>query len=292
MADSSCAPSIAADWVCPVIKISIPWMLEVIAALDRIDLITPETEINHAYFDLVAAEVQLETLFGQSVYSPYLRTSRAKGDELYRAIQQTTRMKDDDPAWNHPMTWRIASIRTKRDQFKLVFLSEISTLPVFLVNPKENYDVTLLIEHGAGLFPSAMLAKAPEAAFDAGEVGKALAFSLPTACGFHTFRVVESVLRRYWDAVTSDPRPEPQTLGKMAADLDNKKAGDTKTLEALKQFAKLHRNPCVHPDVVLTEEEAIGTLGIARSCIAGMLSILPDAPPPTTVASSPATPGP
>jgi len=232
-------------------------------------------------------------LFGNSVYTPYLRSSREKGNILYAAIN---RLADDEKhEWDAEIKERAYSIANGAAQFKLVFLSEISTLPVFLVQPKDNYDVSLLIERGAGLFPPTLLKKAPEkapeTAFDAGEVGKALAFQLPTACGFHTFRVLESVLKRYWDVSTSgDPRPEPATIGKIAADLENKKKGDVKVTESLKQFAKLHRNPTTHSDVALTDEEAIGTLGIARSIIAAMLKALPDAPPPTTVASSAAQP--
>lgn len=261
--------------------------MEVIAGLDRLDDIDPNQTRNDAFIDLLGAKMQLEQLFGQSVYGPYLRTSREKAEALYAMLQRATELPDGDPMWDAPLGGTIPVIRNARDTFKTVFLSEVSTLPVFLVDPKDNYDVMLLIERSHRLFPPTMLTKVPEAAFDAGEVGKALAFNLPTACGFHTFRTLECVLRRYWDSVTGgDARPDPQTIGKMAADLDAKKKGDPKTLEALKQFAKLHRNPCIHPDVALSEEEAIGTLGIARSCIAMMLATLPDAPPPTTVASS------
>jgi len=287
MTEATEAAPLASDWVCPVIKISIPWMLEVVAAIDRLDVLTPNMTRHEAFAELFGAQFQLEQLFGNSVYGPYLRISREKANAFHLVIRSVIGIGDTDAKWDHPLGASLTSIKSSRDHFKPVFISEISTLPVFLVSPKDNYDVTLLIEHGAGLFPPMMLAKAPDAAFDAGEVGKALAFNLPTACGFHTFRVVECVLRRYWDAVTDgETRPAPQTIGKMAADLDSKGKGDAKVIEALKQFAKLHRNPCIHPDVVLTDEDAIGTLGIARSVIAMMLSVLPDAPPPTTVASS------
>lgn len=269
----------------PVLRISIPWMLDTLGTIDRLVKFHPDLTYGEVFADLLDGANVLETLFGQSVYSPYLRASRDKGNVLFGEV--TSLMDNTKHPWGDPIQTAALRIKTAAEHFRLVFLSEISTLPVFLVQPKDNYDVALLIDRGSGLFPPALTKKVPETAFDAGEVGKALAFQLPTACGFHTFRVLESVLKRYWDVSTGgDPRPEPATIGKMAADLENKKKGDVKVTESLKQFAKLHRNPTTHSDVALSDEEAIGTLGIARSIIAAMLKALPDAPLPTTVASS------
>jgi hypothetical protein len=102
---------------------------------------------------------------------------------------------------------------------------------------KEGYDVNLLIDYGEVLFPPDMVKKAPEAVKDAKEAGRALAFELGTGCGFHVFRVVECVLRRYWDKVTNGKaRPVPQTIGKFAAELENGKFGDEKIRECLKSI--------------------------------------------------------
>ena len=56
-----------------------------------------------------------------------------------------------------------------------------------------------------------------------------------------------------------------------------------------KQMTKLHRNPLIHPEVILTVDEAIGIIGMARSVIGAMLQVLPDEPP-TTGAPPSATP--
>jgi hypothetical protein len=174
-----------------------------------------------------------------------------------------------------------------RDQFKTVFLSELSTLPSFLVAGKESYDTNLLIDEGFRLFPQSLPLKAPEAVHDAMESGKTIAFELATAAGFHIFRVVEAVLKRYWDHVSSGaPRPKLQTIGNFATEMEKSKFGDQKVVESLKQLAKLHRNPLIHPEAVLTVEESIETLGIARSVVGAMLRSLPDVPPTTTTPST------
>lgn len=160
-------------------------------------------------------------------------------------------------------------------------------MPSFLVLGKESYDTNSLIDEGFRLFPSALTDKAPEALLDAMEAGRALAFELATACGFHIFRVTEAVLKRYWDHESGGiTRPKLETIGNYAAEMDNKGYGDQKVREALKQMAKLHRNPLIHPEVILTVDEAVETLGIARSVIGAMLRALPDVQPTT---SSPVT---
>jgi hypothetical protein len=67
--------------------------------------------------------------------------------------------------------------------------------------------------------------------------------------------------------------------------MEKQKIGDDKVVEAIKQMTKLHRNPLIHPEVILSVEEAIGTIGMARSVIAMMLQVLPDAP--TTTGAAP-----
>lgn len=270
-----------------MIKVSIPWVVEVIAAIDALDSLNPQSTANETFLELHGARYQLEQVFNASVYSHYLRTSRHKANELYSALGDVIDL-DEDKA-DKPISWRAAAIKSTKDHFKLVFLSEISTLPIYMVPPKDNFDVPLLIEEGPGLFPPSMPRKAPETVPDAHEVGKALAYGLSTACGFHVFRIVESVLRRYWDHVApGKDRPHPETLGKISADMESQKLGDIKIIESLKMIAKHHRNPFVHYDAIWSDEEALGVIGMARSVLGAMLAVLPDVPPTTgaTVSSA------
>jgi hypothetical protein len=61
--------------------------------------------------------------------------------------------------------------------------------------------------------------------------------------------------------------------------------GDAKVLAALKQMTDLHRNPLIHPEAVLTLEEALSIMGVARSAIGAMLAELPVIPPTTSTAA-------
>jgi hypothetical protein len=59
------------------------------------------------------------------------------------------------------------------------------------------------------------------------------------------------------------------------------KCGDERILSVIEQMSKLHRNPIAHPEVALTLDEAIATLGMAQSVITAMLAVLPVVPKTT-----------
>jgi hypothetical protein len=234
-----------------------------------------------ALFTMFNTQFSIRNVFSQSIYKPNLRASLQKATELHDAIDNFSKMYEENK--DYVMTqFDVFDIKNKRDQFKTVFMAELSILPSFLVSQKEIFDVNLLIESGISLFPKNLIDKVPETERDGSEAGRALAFELGTACGFHVFRLVEAVVRRYWDEVTNGAsRPNLQTLGNFAAELEKQNLGDAKVRESLKQMTKLHRNPLIHPEAILTVEEAIGIIGIARSVVGSMLAVLPDAPTTT-----------
>lgn len=259
-------------------RISLPWIIEAFMAIENLDKIQIGQKLKSVHYSLFNAQQQLDAVYMDSVYGASLRSSREHAQKVRNTIEDIL-SKDDEGALVDLQIW---TLRNAIEQFKTVFMAEVSIFPAFLVTQKGANDTLLLIQDGVRLFPENLLAKAPETKFDADEVGKALAFELSTACGFHAFRVVEAVLRRYWDAVAKGkPRPEPQTLGTMSGQLDICKLGDEKVIESLKQLTKLHRNPISHPDVILTLDEAVAILGMGRSVITHMLAALTDVPPTT-----------
>jgi hypothetical protein len=267
----------------PMMRISIPWLFDIMESLDGLDKVEADHTVLDEFVALYGVQSAIERAYGQSVYVHYLRASRQSADHLYTAIRGLL----DAPDWAEKKLsiYEVQGIKFQKDRLKTVLLADMSALPSYLVTPKGNFDVIFLIDAGINLFPPSLEAKAPETKDDAKEVGRSLAFELATACGFHTFRVTESVVRRYWDQVSSGAeRPKLQTLGSFAGQMEEKKIGDAKVVESIKQMTKLHRNPLIHPEVILTPEEAIGIIGMARSVIASMLQVLPDVPPTTGAA--------
>ena len=270
-----------------MIRINIPWVIEVIEGLSDIDQIKIDGTVWENVAPLYSVMTKVEQVFDQSIYGHYLRASREAGRKLHSTIEGIT---DANADWETKKVTAhdFYSLKSQRDTFKTVLLADFSAVPSYLASPKDNFDVSLLIETGTKLFPAVLLVKAPETQKDAIEAGRALAFELPTACGFHAFRVIESVVRRHWDIVTKgQQRPRLETLGTFASELERQQLGDAKIVEALKQMTKLHRNPLIHPEVILTSEEAIGILGMARSVIGAMVQALPDVPATTGAPASP-----
>jgi hypothetical protein len=146
---------------------------------------------------------------------------------------------------------------------------------------------------GETLFPGDLAAKVPEATFDAREAAKCLAYEVGTAAGFHIFRVLESVLRRYHSQLTGGgTQPKVRNIGVYLNSLRQKKIGDPKVLAILKQITDLYRNPLIHPEAALTVDEAISIFGISRAVIAEMLPVLPAVPPTTSSFGATAIPQP
>lgn len=268
--------------------VNLPWLLTAVTAIDKLDGFPAGKTDFDSYFRLVNARNLLQLLYGQSIFAQHLRISHQKANELVAVLDSLI----NKGSFDSPSSWEIEisefeswEIRHHKDEFRKIFEAEIGAIPLFLVKPKGGFDLSALLFSGHKLFPDEMIPKVPDSERDAQEAAKALAFELGTACGFHVFRVTETVLKRYWDIVTQNKnRPKPQTIGKFAEELASGKFGAEKIWETLRQLAKLHRNPIAHPEVILTVEEAIQTLGIARSVIGQMLLAMPVAPPTTGAA--------
>jgi hypothetical protein len=271
-----------------VLRVSLTWVFEQLEAISGLDVLTTDSKGLDAWLKITSAKDCLRSMMAGSVYAPFLKVSFKRASALFDVLEShvpETENVNEDLALTDYDVW---NINNHREQFESVFRAELATVPIFLITHKGPFDVDRLIENGTELFPSNLLSKVPEAEIEALEIGKCLAFERSTACGFHTFRLLEAALRRYWDAVTNgQPRPDNQTLGVMTSQLFDKQLGDTKVLEALKQITKLHRNPIAHPEVVLSLEEARAIIGMSHSVLAHMLMVLPDVPQTTSIAIPP-----
>jgi len=256
-----------------VIRVAIPWIMGAVDRCRELADLPGTSPYSGVWVQLMGAQQHLFALYNQFETANFLRASRPQGAALLDRISEITSKnpnQDEEVA-----TW---GVKYAADVLRPVLLAEISVLPSFLVTAKEGYDINKLIDEGYVLFPKDMLKKVRNTQKDAAEAGRALAFELGTACGFHTFRVVESVTRRYWEVVAQIDKPKLQTLGNYASELERGKFGDEKVWESLKQLARLHRNPIIHPEVILSVSEAIDILGIARSVIGMMIGVIPDEP--------------
>ena len=207
--------------------------------------------------------------------------SRELGNILLKSLSEL-----DVTDWEKPMeSSEVFRISSGYVQYKVALLAELGVAPSFFVSSKAPYDTMMLLDEGETILPAELASKAPEAIFDTREAAKCLAYEAPTAAGFHIMRAAESVVRRYYANVSNGKSPpKVRNLMVYIRTMESAKIGDQKILSALTQISNLHRNPLMHPEDVLTVGEAMALVGIVRSAVSAMLSVLPDVPQTTSTA--------
>lgn len=270
-----------------VVPISLPYLFQLASELEPLQQLPTAREtvpFNEIFGTLYQAHHALSALLNTSVFSPYLRSSNQLGGDLYGALSAV--VTRDGPMDRPVFSFTLWSITSAYEKYKVALLAELGVFPSYFVTQKGSHDTLSLLTRGLALFPADLAMKVPDARFDVIEAAKALAFELPTACGFHAFRATESVLRRYYAEVAGGKaQPKVRNIGVYVNAMKQAGHGDPKVLAVLKQLADLHRNPLIHPEVALTVEEALTILGLARSAVASMLAQLPPPPQTTTTAS-------
>jgi len=230
-------------------------------------------------WNLRTAGDSLEQLIHYSVFAKKLRNSFNQGTDLlqliYRAIAEAENSVPEEEA--NPFLFptitetSLKEIRNEWQKLKPVLTSEIGILPTYFIDPIAAYDTDILIEDGEKLFPDVLFKLLPDLKIDAEMAGKALIFRMPTSCGFHIFRIVEAVARKYFEKLEPKVK-KPKTLGWISKELDIKSLGDKKVAFALENLVEQFRNPIFHPDVSLNQDEAELLLGLANSVLVPMLN--------------------
>lgn len=263
-----------------VIRISLPYIIDLSTKLEALNKLQEGAKWPDCVLDLLMAQWALENFLDQSVFSPYMRISRELGTNLANTIKSIADKNDN----NYILTrGDVISINTARNNYKIALHAELNTLPSYFVTRKGGYDTLALLDESGTLMPEDLVSKVPEAGFDLAAAAKCLAFEVSTAAGFHIFRATESVLRRYYEVVANGAAPpKVRAIRVYVRAMRQQGCGNEKVLNSLDQMADLHRNPLIHPGDVLTTDEAIAILGIARSVITAMLGELPEIPPTTT----------
>ena len=107
--------------------------------------------------------------------------------------------------------------------------------------------------------------------------GRCLAFDVATASAFHIMRATESVIRKYYLQVCKPKsKKKLDNWGMYIAKLSQSQDPQVKEVVALLQQIKdRHRNLIMHPEIVLTPDEAFTLFEIAQSAIITMAGNLP-----------------
>jgi hypothetical protein len=257
-----------------MIRISLSYIFILSSRLDVLERLPKEdSKLNDLFIEIFGVQQALEEI-NSGLYAPYLRASFNYRVSLLNDIKSFFQPSFDPEKIIQGS--QIISLSNQYSQCKAALLGELAVMDAYFVTQKGGFDTSSLLVWVENMFPRDLAAKVPEAVPDIKEGAKCLAYSLPTGAGFHVFRAVESVLRRYHASVTAGKSPpKMRNMGVYVKSLEKSGKGDPKVIAALGQMKDLHRNPVAHPEAILTEDEALAIFGIARSAMGPMLAALP-----------------
>lgn len=171
-------------------------------------------------------------------------------------------------------------------ELELLLRSELAIQPSYLVTPKGGYDVDILTLTPKDAFPPNLLQKVPEAEYDITECAKALAFELPTACGFHLMRVFEAVVKKYYlitlqDGNLLDKNGRNKSIGILIQEMISNRTPDKEkdnkinaVIDILKSIKDNYRNPLIHLEINMKIQEVLVLFGVIYGAISLMLEKL------------------
>lgn len=182
---------------------------------------------------------------------------------------------DDSPIPEY--MWSI--IDNELREFESVFFAELSAASVYSAPQRAGYHVPTLIDDGHLMLPQDLHPYMGERAIgDYRSATRCFAFSLPTAAGYHAARAMEAVLETYFQTFMNRPGATKNGWNDYLDELRKlhtkapapKHLPDNRTLIAIDQVRGFHRNPLMHPRVVLSDTDADMILSIAKAAMVKM----------------------
>lgn len=214
---------------------------------------------------------------------PALTVCRDNGEELIKASGEMLTWLRSTPhdEWgkeDHSINLTCNQLLNKAREFQTVLSAELLKLETYYVSQKGIYDTTALIARTENVLPISMLNKVDQkVVVEIRESGRCLAFDCATASGFHIMRATELVMHKYYIHVCK-PKSKRRldSWGAYIAKLDQIQDIEVKEIVAmLRQLKDRHRNLIMHPEIVLSSDEAFTLFEIAQGTIIAMAEKLP-----------------
>jgi len=217
----------------------------------------------------------------RGVFSPFLRslgkrltTSKAPAEKIGELLDGLLSPLDDpsadiSAAFEKEIDgFEANALAEAIERFETVFAEEAALINAYLVDPKGPYDIGRIVSGAEKtLTPEIQAAMPAPAVDDYREAGRCLAFAVFTASGFHVLRSLETVVVAYLVKKSGKPVSERfRTWGAYAEALE-KAHGKPELVGMVRQIKDLHRNPLMHPEDFLDEEEGIILFGLVTSAI-------------------------
>jgi hypothetical protein len=246
--------------------------------LAPIGSLTKDTPNWRAHFILSNAIEELHPFLNDNPFG--LHSCLPTGFDLLSEMKivQDQILKSDQKINNEGIGFEKAHrISSKWLSLEATLKADLDIANFYVTTPKGAFNTFTLAESGLSAFPKDLEIKVADAAHDAKQAARCLAFDLPTAAAFHMHRAHESVVHTYFNSIapanTSPPIKKP--LSEWIKALENLPSPDLKIIAAIRDINGLHRNPVLHPDHTLADsEEAMALLGAIGTSITHMLKAI------------------
>jgi hypothetical protein len=206
----------------------------------------------------------------EKTYPFDLKASRGWINETNTLIEQVL----NEPIATQPakLAAMKPAIQQAGNRVAMILGGELAVLPIYHLWPIRAYNLEVLVSQGENVFSEiARKDFTEDEIHNFREGGKCLAFQVPTAAAFHIFRGAESVIRRYYEAVIGQlPKHKMRNWGAYIKHL-RRSGADVKVIAILEQIKDLHRNPVIHPEAQLSNDDAQSLIGIMDSAITAMV---------------------
>jgi hypothetical protein len=217
----------------------------------------------------------VEELFGLSLG---LTVCKAARDELFSAIGNWQQSFSGKPLEKIDAAerLRIREMAAKAKAFEMILTAELQTLDAYHPSKKGIYSTRDLITEADRILGPIHERLTPDVAVEIRQSGRCLAFDNATASGFHIMRATEALMHQYYLTVCKPKHKDRlDNWGEYLAAFracTHPHAHEVAAL--LQQIKDQHRNPIMHPEVVLTVEEAFTLFEVAKAAIITMASKL------------------
>lgn len=178
-------------------------------------------------------------------------------------------------------------IRQALNDFRVDLANELEKIPVYFTTKKRGYDRDILLNEAEQL-----LDETDEVPYisdfvknDIREAGASLMFDRFTASGFHSARAVEGIARIYYTLIKGEWATDnglesgrDLSLWMLADRLRRSLKAFPKAQRAeliantLDRMRIIYRNPIMHPEVILKENDAIRLLGLMVDAISHIIA--------------------
>ena len=172
---------------------------------------------------------------------------------------------------------RFAEIIQIAKEFQIILLEDMHTIMAYEASQKGAYNTPDLIENTELILPESARTKLNKNTIsEISESGKCLVFDVPTASGFHILRAVEMVMHEYY-LVICKPK-DSNKLDNWGAYLSAMKSITKpiveETIAILQQIKDNDRNLIMHPERILSLDDAFTLFEISKTAIIVMASQL------------------